>query len=223
MGKAIARKLLEEDFNVSTFSRNGKRCEDLGKEMESESLMVSSADVTKEEDMKRVVSSTLDKFGSIDILVNNAGFGYFDDVDAVDLKRYKEMMDTNVFGLALLTKLVVPHMKKRGSGLIMNIASIAGKAAGIRGEFYSSTKFAVMGYSDGIRKELKPHGIKVCTICPGITRTNFFDEKTFEERTKIFNVDPERTLLPEDIARAVSFVCGQPERCDIQDITIVHF
>lgn len=227
MGKATALQLLDERFNVVIFSRNSEKCKSLNNELkkkfDAENFIVLQADVTNEKDVTNVVNKTIQKFKKIDILINNAGFGYFVECDKVDINKFQEMIQTNIVGAALLTKIVVPYMKKQTSGLIINLVSISGKTVFAQGEFYSATKFALMGYSDGIRKELKDYGIKVSTLCPGMIKTNFFDEKELERRKKLNNGKPPQMLDVEDVTRIISLICNQSSHCDIQDIILMPF
>ncbi|MBI2548608.1 SDR family oxidoreductase [Candidatus Woesearchaeota archaeon] len=227
IGKATVVQLLSEGFNVVTFSRENNRCKSLNNELkknfDSETFIVMQADVTNEKDMSNIVNKAIQKFKKIDVLINNAGFGYFVACDRVDIKRFQEMVQTNIVGVALLTKLTVPYLKKQNSGLIINLVSISGKMAFAQGEFYSATKFALMGYSEGIRKELKDYGIKVSTLCPGMIKTNFFDEKELERRKKLNSGQLPTFLEVEDVVRVISFVCHQSPHSDIQDVTIMPF
>jgi NADP-dependent 3-hydroxy acid dehydrogenase YdfG len=227
MGKAAAIKLLEEGFNVAAFSRDKKKTSWMKKELEGkfggERFLLMEADVANEGEVSRVVESTIAKFGQIDILVNNAGICYFEECGKVDAERFREMLQTNVFGLALLTKFVVPHMKKRKSGLIINLASISGKKAFAKGEFYSATKFAVMGYSEGIRNELREFGIKVSTICPGMVKTDFFGKKELARRVGALGGKPPAMLEVGDVVRILSLIWNQPEGSDIRDIVVMPF
>ncbi|MFH1977811.1 MAG: SDR family oxidoreductase [Candidatus Aenigmatarchaeota archaeon] len=227
IGKGAVIQLLKDGFNVSAFSRDHKKCDTFKKELErdydKERFLIMDGDVTDEENLHTIINETLKKFKKIDILFNNAGFGYFEDCDKVDIDRFQEMVQTNIIGLSLLTKLIVPHMKKQKSGLIINMASISGKRAFANGEFYSATKFAVMGYSEAIRNELKPFGIKVFTICPGMVETAFFTEEELARRRKTLGIKNIVRLRVEDINRIISLVCNQSEHCDIQDLTVMPF
>lgn len=227
IGKGAAITLLKEGFRVIAFSRDQNKCDTLQKELSEQfsqdNFEVLQGDVTKEEDCKRVVAKALEKFEKIDILINNAGFGYFADCDTADFNVVKDMINTNIFGLALLTKEVVPHFKQNKKGQIINIASISGKRAFPKGEFYSSTKFAVMGYSEGLRRELQPFGIKVATICPGMIKTDFFSKEELERRKERNSGKYPVMLEVKDINRIISFICGQSEHCDIEDITVMPF
>ena len=227
IGKGAVIQLLDDGFNVATFSRSKNKCNSLTKELAAKynqnRFLVMTGDVTDENSLKKVVNETIKKFNSIDILINNAGIGYFVDCDKVDMNRFQEMIQINIIGVALLTKLVVPYMKKKKSGLILNVSSIAGKMAYSNGEFYSATKFALMGYSEGIRKELKEFGIKVSTLCPGMIKTNFFDEEELKRRKKIGKEKLPQMMKIEDIDRIISLICNQSDGCDIQDLTVMPF
>jgi NADP-dependent 3-hydroxy acid dehydrogenase YdfG len=223
IGKAAVLALLEEGFNVATFSRDKNTCNEFEKELSNnwdpERFLITNANVSSEEEMQKFVASTIQKFNSIDILINNAGFGYFEDSDKVDSERFQEMVQTNLLGLALLTKHVIPIMKEKKSGLIINIASMSGKRSYPRGEFYSATKFGVMGYSDGLRRELQEHGIKVSTICPGVVDTDFFSEQWKKKREE----KGEPMMSCEDISRVISLICTQSENSNIQHIEVLPF
>lgn len=227
IGRAFVEQLLSEGMSVATFSRNDAQVATLQTELSSryaeDKFLVTTGDVTVENSVKSLVEKVVAKFGQIDVLINNAGIGYFRDVDSFDLTRFQQMLSTNIVGVALLTKYVVPQMKKSNSGLIINIASISGKVAFANGEFYSATKFGVMGYSQAIRAELAPFGIKVSTLCPGMIKTDFFDEEELERRKKIWNGKIPPMLEVSDITRLVSLIINQSEHSDIQDLTIMPF
>jgi NADP-dependent 3-hydroxy acid dehydrogenase YdfG len=224
IGKATVKQLLDDGFNVATFSSSKEKCEALKKEVKDKKLLVLKGDVSSEKDVESIVKETIIRFGSIDVLVNNAGFGYFIHADTVDMAKFRKMLDVNVFGMALLTKFVVPGMKKRKKGIIINIASISGRKVFPQGEFYSATKFAVIGYSEGIRMELREHGIKVCTICPGMVKTDFFTKEDYDRRMKTMWNGKEPVMLdPKDVAKLISFMCSQPAHSNIDDATIMPF
>lgn len=188
IGMATVIDLLRNGFCVATFARDMNSLNKLKQELQSnfndENFLILQGDVTKEESITQVVANAISRYGHIDILVNNAGMGYYTDLDGMDIKKFQEMMQVNIVGLVSLTKLVVSHMKKNGGGLIINMVSIAGKKSFPWASCYSATKFAVMGFSDSIRQELKPHNIKIATISPGMANTNFWDKKELERRKK---------------------------------------
>jgi NADP-dependent 3-hydroxy acid dehydrogenase YdfG len=227
IGKGAVIQCLNEGNNVITFSRDEKNCKRLREELSAkyskEKFLVFNANVTKEEDVKDVVEKTIAQYRQIDVLINNAGIGYFRDADQVDITKFRSMIETNIVGLSILTKYVVPEMKNQKRGLIINIASVSGRTAFANGEFYSATKFAVMGYSEGIRNELSPFGIKVATICPGMIETDFFDKEELERRMKLWNGKIPTMLDVADITRIVSLIINQSEHCDIRDIFLMPF
>ena len=223
IGKAAVLQLLKDGFNVATFSRDKNKCnalvEELKEKHDPNQFIVMDEDITDEKNMLEFVSATISKFKTIDILINNAGFGYFEDSDKVDLEKFQSMIQTNLVGVAILTKQVVPNMMENKSGLIINVVSMSGKRSYPRGEFYGATKFGLMGYSDGIRKELQEHNIKVSTVCPGVVDTDFFSEKWKKEREE----KGEPMMAPEDISRAISLICRQSEHSNIQHIEVLPF
>lgn len=227
IGSGIVFALLRDGFFVSTFSRNANKCNNLEteliKEFDQSKFLVLQADVTREADLRKVIDLTFAKFKNIDILINNAGFGYFSSCDEVDIPKFQEMVQTNLVGTVLLSKLVVPHMKKNRNGLIINMVSISGKIAYANGEFYAATKFGVMGYSTGLRNELKEFGIKVSTVCPGMIRSNFFTASELERRKKLNNNQLPVMLQINDVTPIITLICKQSEHCDIQDIVMMPF
>lgn len=130
-------------------------------------------DVTDDASMIAGVNAVMEAEGRIDVLVNNAGYGYFGAIENVSMEEARKQLEVNVFGLARLTQLVIPHMRQQGSGRIVNLASIAGKLALYFGGWYHVSKFAVEGFSDALRMELKPFGIDVVIIEPGGIRTEW--------------------------------------------------
>ncbi|MFH1591271.1 MAG: SDR family NAD(P)-dependent oxidoreductase [archaeon] len=226
IGKETVFTLLEEGYCVATFSRDKENVdtlkEELAKKVSPERFLAVTGDVSSSGSINDVVGQTIARFGRIDVLINNAGWGYFTDADHVDIDRFKKMVETNVIGVVDLTGKVIPHMKKQQSGLIINISSISGKRSWAQKGPYSATKWGVMGYSEGLRNEMAPYGIKVCTICPGMVNTKFFSEEELAKRTKARGQLP-AMLDPKDIGRVVRLICDQDPQCSIWDITVMPF
>ena len=130
-------------------------------------------DVTDEASLEEGVRTVLEAEGRIDALVNNAGYGYFGAIENVPLEEARRQLEVNVFGLARLCQLVIPSMRAQGSGRIVNISSVAGKAVLYFGGWYHVSKFSVEALSDALRMELKPFGIDVSMIEPGGIKTNW--------------------------------------------------
>ena len=130
-------------------------------------------DVTDDSSMEAGVRTVLEAEGRIDALVNNAGYGFFGAIENVPLEEARRQLEVNVFGLARLCQLVLPSMRAQGSGRIVNISSVAGKAVLYFGGWYHVSKFSVEALSDALRMELKPFGIDVSMIEPGGIKTNW--------------------------------------------------
>ena len=126
-----------------------------------------SLDVTSEESMQACVSRILSEEGRLDVLVNNAGYGYFGAIENVSMDEARRQLEVNVFGLARLTQLVLPSMRKQGFGRIVNVGSVAGRTVLPFGGWYHVSKYSVEALSDSLRMELKPFGIDVALVEPG--------------------------------------------------------
>lgn len=132
-------------------------------------------DVTKEEDIINGVNYVIEKEGRIDVLWNNAGFGLWGAVEDISIERAKNQFDVNLFGLARITQEVLPFMRERKEGIIINTSSVGGRIYTPLGAWYHSTKHALEGLSDCLAYELKKFGIKVCLLQPGMIITEFND------------------------------------------------
>ncbi len=130
-------------------------------------------DITDEESTRECVDFVMKEEGRIDVLVNNAGYGYFGAIETVPLEDARNQLEVNVFGLARLTKMVLPVMREQGGGRIVNISSVAGKITLYFGGWYNVSKFAVEAFSDALRAEVKPFGIDVVLIEPGSIKTGW--------------------------------------------------
>ena len=128
-------------------------------------------DVTDGESMAAAVDKIIAAEGRIDVLVNNAGYGYLGPIEKVPMEEARRQLEVNLFGMAHLTQLVLPHMRARHSGRIVNISSIAGRAVILFGGWYNVSKFAVEAFSDALRMEVKPFGIRVSIIEPSGIKT----------------------------------------------------
>lgn len=130
-------------------------------------------DVTNEESMKSAVQHILKQEGKIDVLVNNAGYGSYGAVEDVTIEEAKKQFEVNLFGLARLTQLVLPHMRFQNYGRIINISSMGGRLTSFMGAWYHATKYALEGFSDALRMEVKQFGIEVVLIEPGLIKTDW--------------------------------------------------
>lgn len=170
IGRAIALAAAREGHPVFATARRPESMEALGEGIETLAL-----DVTDPGSIARAVAEALGRRGRIDVLVNNAGFGQMGTVEDIPMAAWRAEYDVNVFGLLETTKAVLPAMRARRSGYVVNMGSIAGKIAYPFGGAYCSSKFAVEAISDALRLEVEPFGIRVVLIEPGAIRTRFND------------------------------------------------
>ena len=169
IGKATAMTLLQEGYTVYAAARRVENMQDL----EDLGATALKMDVTREEDLVAGVDRVIEEQGGVDILINNAGFGLYGPMEDVPLDDARYQFEVNLFGLARLTQLVLPHMREQGAGRIVNISSIGGKVYAPLGSWYMATKHALEGWSDCLRFELKSFGVDVIIIEPGLIRTEF--------------------------------------------------
>jgi len=146
-----------------------------------QNVLVAALDVTDEASIAVAVNQAQERFGAIDVLVNNAGFGVYGLLEATSVESIRKQFETNVVGLLATTRAVVPGMRKRRSGVVVNVGSIAGKMTYPLGTMYNGTKFAVEGISEALRFELREIGVRVKLIEPGIVYTNFFNATEFND------------------------------------------
>ena len=169
IGLDAAQTLAHQGHHVWAAARRVELMEPL----KSDGGQVLKMDVTDETSMQQGVETVIQAEGRIDVLVNNAGYGYFGAIENVPMTDARRQLEVNVFGLARLTQLVLPYMRKQGNGRIINTSSIAGKMTFYMGGWYNVTKYSVEAFSDALRMEVKPYGIDVVMIEPGAIKTNW--------------------------------------------------
>src|SRR5882757_6280672 len=169
IGMATAGALHDRGYTVYAAARRVDRMNDLA----DRGVRTLAMDVTDDESMTSGIKRIIAETGRIDVLVNNAGYGSYGALEDVPQEEARRQFDVNVFGLARLTQLALPHMRAQRGGRIVNVSSIGGKIYTPLGGWYHATKFAVEGLSDSLRVELKPFGINVILIEPGSIRTEW--------------------------------------------------
>jgi NADP-dependent 3-hydroxy acid dehydrogenase YdfG len=171
-GRELAKHTLGLGYPTVVSARKVEAVQDLVAGNEEHSLSL-ALDVTKADQIETAVKAAEKKFGHIDVLVNNAGIGYFGSFEESELEEVHNMFDINVWGLVSMTRAVLPGMRKRKTGTIVNISSIGGIAAFPALSFYNATKFAVEAISESLSQEVAPLGLKVLLIEPGPFRTDW--------------------------------------------------
>jgi short-subunit dehydrogenase len=214
IGEATARQFAKEGAKVVLAARRVDRLQSLAQEIAAmgtgaETLVV-QADLSKLEDIQSLINQTLERFGRIDVLVNNAGFGRLDWLEKLDpVKDIQAQFDVNVLGVIQTTRQALPVMIKQRSGHIINMCSMAGLVATPTYTIYAACKHAVHGFSEALRREVKPWGIDVSMIYPGGVTTEFGQHAGINRKTKA--TTPRSLLLTaEDVGRAVVQLVRSP-------------
>ncbi|MGJ5070585.1 oxidoreductase [Bradyrhizobium oligotrophicum] len=171
MGKEIAARLIKDGFQVYVAARSVEKMSGLAR-LGAKPLRM---DVSKDDEIRAAVETILAETGGVDVLVNNAGFGLYGPVEDVSIDEARYQFEVNLFGAARLTQLLLPAMREKRSGTIVNITSMGGKIYTLLGAWYHATKHALEGWSDCLRLELAPFGIKVVVVEPGLIETGFGD------------------------------------------------
>jgi NAD(P)-dependent dehydrogenase (short-subunit alcohol dehydrogenase family) len=171
-GRELAKEVLASGYRAAVASRNTDDVKDIVEAYPDNAIAV-KLDVTKADQISAAVEQVQNKFGQIDVLVNNAGIGYFGAIEESEEDEVRRMFEINFFGLANVTKAVLPILRKQRSGHILNVASIGGLVGFPAVGFYNATKFAVDGFSESLAKEVAPLGIKVTVIAPSGFRTDW--------------------------------------------------
>ncbi|MEY8740080.1 SDR family NAD(P)-dependent oxidoreductase [Bacillales bacterium AN1005] len=198
IGALCAQMLIEEGAIPILAARSRDKLEEIGASLNGQHELL-TLDVTNDEQVQAAISNMLEKYGRIDILLNNAGYGKFAAMTDMTVQEFDEMMDVNYMGIVRCTKAVLPHMLKRGTGQIVNIASMAGKIGTAKSASYTATKHAVLGFSNALRQELRKTGVKVTTINPGPIDTPFFHRA--DPSGNYVNNVRWMMLKPEDVAK----------------------
>ncbi len=171
IGKETAKYLAEQGHTVYAAARRVEKMQDLTKF----GVKILAMDVTDDATMINGVNEILKNENRIDVLVNNAGYGSYGALEDVPISEAKHQFEVNIFGLARLTQLALPQMRKQSSGTIINVSSMGGRFGEPHGAWYHASKFALEGLSDSLRMELKQFGINVIVIQPGSINTEWID------------------------------------------------
>jgi NAD(P)-dependent dehydrogenase (short-subunit alcohol dehydrogenase family) len=216
IGRAIALRLAREGMAVAVLDRDGGAAQTVAAEIGGLAVAV---DVTEPEQVGRAVASILGHRERIDLLVNNAGVAWMGMGPALDtpLEALQAMLRVNIEGTFIVSRAVLPHMIARRTGSVVNLASWAGKTAPAYFAGYSASKFAVIGLTQSLAREMAPHGIRVNAICPGIVidtamrsaieaQQRRYGLPETAEREKSIPIG--RVSVPDDVARVAAFLAS---------------
>ena len=184
LGRALAEAVIEAGHNAVVTARDAATVSDLA-DAAPQRVLPAALDVTKPQQVAAAVHQADERFGGIDVLVNNAGYGYRAAVEEGDDAEVRTLFDTHFFGTVAVIKAVLPGMRARRSGAIVNISSIGATVTPVGSGYYAAAKAAIEGMSGAIRGELAPLGISVTTVEPGAFRTDFAGRSLVQSATLI--------------------------------------
>lgn len=224
-GWAAAEIFAKNGNHLILTGRRKERLDELAKKLiDSYNIEVKSLcfDVRKQADTKTAISSLSEEWKAIDILINNAGLASgLDKIQDGNLEDWDKMIDTNIKGLLYVSEAVIPLMKMRGKGHIINIGSTAGKEVYEKGNIYCATKHAVDAISKGMRIDLLQEGIKVSQICPGAAETEFSEVRFHQDKDRAKSAYNGYTpMTAEDVASIIYYVTTLPPNLCINDLVV---
>jgi len=222
IGRATALALASVGYSLILCGRRMERLEELQLEITTPSVCL-QFDVKNQPTVQDAFDSLTEEWKSIDVLINNAGNAHgLEPIDQGEIADWDEMIDVNVKGLLYVSKAIIPGMKARNKGHVVNLSSIAGKMTYANGAVYCASKAAVEALSNGMRLDLNPYNIKVSNIAPGAVNTEFSlvrfkgDQERAESVYKGFE-----PLYAENVADAIKYVVTAPLNVHISDLTIL--
>jgi NAD(P)-dependent dehydrogenase (short-subunit alcohol dehydrogenase family) len=177
LGRAFTVAALEAGHKVVAGARKPEQLADLENRF-GKNIRTISLDVTNEAQAKRAVEMALETFGALDVLVNNAGYGNVSPVEDTSVEEFRKQIETNLFGVIIMTKAVLPYFREQRRGHIVQVSSVGGRIGPIGRAPYAAAKFGVEGFSESLSKEVGPLGIKVTILEPGGFRTDFAGPST---------------------------------------------
>jgi len=204
IGEAIAKLFAMEGASVVLSSRSVERAEAARMRIGCpERTIAIECDVRNREEVERLKTGAVRRFGRVDIWVNNAGHGLLDSVATMDMNACRDMFATNLFGAIDGMQVAAAHMKENGGGTIVNVSSVAGHIPLPFSAGYSATKFALNAIGKAARLELRKHGINVVTVCPGYIKTAFGERVVKGNEYRQVDARIKRGITPDRVARAV--------------------
>lgn len=215
IGKAIAEKFAGHHFDIAICGRSIEKLTALQSELLANfpdiKVYVYSCDMSIKEDVLNFAAFTIKHLGTPDVIINNAGVFIPGSVHLEEDGILEQQIHTNLYSAYYFTKALLPEMIKRRSGQVFNICSIASFKAYPNGGSYTISKFALLGFSKCLREEMKPYGIKVCSVMPGATLTDSWGQIDFSEQ---------RLMAPEDIAQSIFDIYQLSDRTVVEDIVL---
>lgn len=217
LGKATAIAFAKEGIDVAITGRNEAVLKATVAELESFGVraIYEVFDISNYDEVKTGIKSIIDQLGSIDILVNNAGIAAFGSLNDMKVDQWSQIIQTNVMGMYYVTKEVLPYLINQNEGDIINVSSTAGLTGNANTSAYSASKFAVIGMSEALMKEVRKHNIRVCTLTPSTIASDMSID------LGIANKDSEDSVLqPEDFAQLIVAGLKLPRRAMLKSASL---
>jgi 3-oxoacyl-[acyl-carrier protein] reductase len=216
IGRATAFALGRAGYRVGVCARTAARVDALVAELAAEGIEAAgaAADVTDASQVAAAVPRLIEALGEFGVLVNNAGVLIARPFEELSLEDWDTTMTTNLRSLYLVTRAVLPGMRRRREGTVVNVASLAGRNGFVGGTAYAASKHGVLGFSRSLMLEVRKEGIRVVAICPGSVDTGMLRDQP------MLKSDPERILRPEDVADAIVHAVQLPNRAMVSELDI---
>lgn len=213
IGLACAKVFAEAGCRLALLARSLDKLQEAERTVKAlgAEVLVLSADVTDEAAVEKSFAEIARTYGGIDLLINNAGVGFLTHLSHCSLEDFRRIFETNMTGVFLCTRAVLPGMKKRGSGHIINISSVVGKSANPGAPLYCASKHALNGYTSGLMQQVSPDKIRVSQVSPASVDTAYWNGR---------DVDRGKFLKAEEVASVIFFVAAQPEGVLIKDVDL---
>ena len=217
LGKATAIAFAKEGIDIAITGRNEAVLKETASELEAFGVKViySAFDVSNYEDVKIGINSIIKTLGSVDILVNNAGIAAFGAFNEMEVSQWSQIIQTNLMGMYYVTKEVLPYLISQNSGDIINVSSTAGLNGNANISAYSASKFAVIGMSESLMKEVRKNNIRVCTLTPSTIASDMSIELGIADKDS-----QDRVLQPEDFAELIVAGLKLPRRAMLKSAAL---
>lgn len=217
LGKATAIAFAKEGIDIAITGRNEANLKETVRELEAFGIQAiySVFDISNYEDVKIGIKNIVKKLGAVDILVNNAGIAAFGSFNEMPVSQWSQIIQTNLMGMYYVTKEVLPYLISQNAGEIINVSSTAGLNGNANTSAYSASKFAVIGMSESLMKEVRKHNIRVCTLTPSTIATDMSIDLGIASKDS-----HDRVLQPEDFAELILAGIKLPKRAMLKSASL---
>ncbi len=223
-GLEMAKMFSEKGYRLLLIARRFELLENLKTELNNEDIIIRECDVTDHMKFKRIISEETKEHGDIDLLINNAGVMLLGDVMSQDVSEWQKMLDLNVLAVLNAIQAVLPSMRKRQSGTIINVSSLAGVKAFGNHAAYCASKFGVHGLSETIRQESAQDNVRIMTLSPGAAETELLSHTTREDIIDGYNEWKQTmggsSMDPKAVAKSALFMYEMPQSVNIRELQI---